>query len=50
MAEEYYTCRCGFKCVVGQLAKSEGYCPKCGSGRADLIDKHKAANFKKRGE
>ena len=35
MAEMFY-CQCGFKCVEGQLAKTEGNCPKCGKGRAEL--------------
>jgi len=48
MAEEYYVCKCGFKCVIGQLAKSEGYCPKCGEGRADLIAKHNKSNYSKK--
>lgn len=30
MAENYFACACGFKCVEGQLAKTEGACPKCG--------------------
>jgi len=45
---ELYTCKCGFKCVEGQLAKSEGYCPKCGEGRADMIEKHAKAKYSKR--
>jgi len=48
MAEEIYACKCGFKCVISQLAKSEGYCPKCDQGRADLIEKHKPSNMVKR--
>lgn len=48
MAEELYVCKCGFKCVYGQLAKSEGYCPKCNEGRADLVDKHKKQNWSKK--
>ena len=48
--DEIYVCgNCGFKCVVSQLAKSEGYCPKCGMGRPDLVEKHKKVNLLKRG-
>ena len=32
--ENYFTCGCGFKCVEGQLAKTEGACPKCGKRTA----------------
>lgn len=28
---EMFSCACGFKCVEGQLSKTEGACPKCGS-------------------
>lgn len=50
MSEEIYCCgKCGFKCVISQLSKSEGYCPKCGNGRADLVEKHKPQNWVKRG-
>jgi hypothetical protein len=38
---EMFFCKCGFKCVEGQLAKSEGNCPKCGKGNATLKEKYK---------
>ena len=44
--DSYYYCECGFKCVEGQLSKSKGACPKCGSIRADMAEKHK---FTKKG-
>jgi len=30
MAENFFGCACGFKCVESQLAKTDGACPKCG--------------------
>lgn len=27
---DYHMCKCGFVCVEGQLAKTEGACPRCG--------------------
>lgn len=48
MAENIYQCKCGFKCVESQLGKSEGYCPKCNEGRADLIEKHAKAKWSKK--
>lgn len=45
---EMYICKCGFQCVEGQLGKSEGYCPKCGNGRADLIEKHSPQKWQKK--
>lgn len=48
MSDELFVCKCGFKCVYGQLAKTDGYCPKCGNGRADLLEKFKAASYSKR--
>jgi hypothetical protein len=43
-----FACKCGFKCVETQLAKSEGYCPKCNEGRADMIALHAKAKWSKR--
>lgn len=40
MAEMFY-CKCGFKCVEGQLAKTDGDCPKCKGSRADMKLKYK---------
>lgn len=41
MSETYFHCKCGFKCVEGQLAKTDGKCPKvsCQHGRKDMIEK-----------
>jgi len=55
--ENYFACACGFKSVEGQLAKTEGACPKCGRRTAqnkakfdkqstEMTDNHK----KSRGE
>lgn len=30
MSENMFICSCGFKCVEGNVAKTEGACPKCG--------------------
>jgi len=30
MSENMFFCKCGFKSVEGQLAKTDGNCPKCG--------------------
>lgn len=46
---EIYQCKCGFKCVESQLGKTEGYCPRCNEGRADMIEKHGKAKWSKRG-
>lgn len=40
MTENLFACRCGFKCVESQTAKTDGYCPKCGLGRPDLTQKY----------
>lgn len=48
MSEELYVCKCGFKCIMGQLAKTDGYCPVCKEGRADMIEKHAKAQWSKR--
>jgi len=48
MSEEMYACKCGFKCVISQLAKSDGFCPKCGEGRSEHIEKFAKANYSKR--
>jgi len=48
MNDQMFQCKCGFKCVEGQLAKSEGYCPKCNEGREDLVAKHAKAKYTKR--
>lgn len=29
MTENLFACKCGFKCVESQLAKTDGDCPKC---------------------
>ena len=42
MNESYFACACGFKCVEGQLAKSEGACPKCGRRTAAMKTKYDA--------
>lgn len=41
MSETYYYCKCGFKCVEGQLAKTDGACPKkdCQTKRKDMAAK-----------
>jgi len=39
MSETYYYCKCGFKCVEGQLAKTDGKCPKCAKARPDMAAK-----------
>ncbi len=44
-----YVCKCGFKCDEGQLAKTEGFCPKCNEGRADMLAKHSKASYTKKG-
>jgi len=41
MGDTYYACKCGFKCVEGQLAKTDGNCPKCGKGTQAMKDKFK---------
>lgn len=48
MTENLYACKCGFKCVESQLAKTEGYCPKCSEGRADMIERHGKAKWSKK--
>lgn len=40
MSEELFVCKCGFKCVESQLAKTDGVCPKCGKGRKDTMQKY----------
>ncbi len=30
MTEQMFSCSCGFKSVEGQLAKTNGACPRCG--------------------
>jgi len=43
MADMFY-CKCGFKCVEGQLAKTDGDCPKCKkAAHKDLKDKYREA-------
>jgi len=44
MSETYFHCKCGFKCVEGQLAKTDGACPseKCKVKRADMASKYGA--------
>ncbi len=37
---EMFSCACGFKCVEGQLAKTDGACPKCGKRTAQNKDKY----------
>lgn len=39
--EQYFACKCGFKCVEGQLAKTDGKCPKCGKGSSAMLAKFK---------
>ena len=29
MSEQMFFCKCGFKCIEGTLAKTDGNCPKC---------------------
>lgn len=48
MSDEYYTCKCGFKCVLGQLSKTDGYCPKCNNGREDIVAKHATGKWLKK--
>jgi len=48
MGDNIHICKCGFKCVEAQLGKTEGYCPKCNEGRADLIEKHGKSKYSKR--
>lgn len=38
--ETYFGCACGFKCVEGQLAKTDGACPKCGRRSIDMKAKY----------
>jgi len=38
--EQYFACKCGFKCVENQLAKTEGACPKCGSRNENMKNKY----------
>jgi hypothetical protein len=40
MNENYFACSCGFKCVEGQLAKSDGACPKCGKRTVAMKEKY----------
>jgi hypothetical protein len=40
---EMFFCKCGFKCVEGQLAKTDGKCPKCSKQRADMKSKYEVA-------
>ncbi len=40
--ETYYGCKCGFKCVESQLAKTEGACPKCGARSGAMKEKYGA--------
>lgn len=40
MSESYFACACGFKCVEGQVAKTEGACPKCGKRTASMKTKY----------
>ncbi len=39
MSEMFY-CKCGFKCVEGQLAKTDGKCPVCKKERPDMKAKY----------
>lgn len=48
MSEPLFVCKCGFKCVEGQLAKTEGFCPKCGEGREEHTSKYAKAKYTKR--
>ncbi len=48
MSENLFGCRCGFKCVESQLAKSDGYCPVCGEGRPDLVARHDRSKLLRR--
>ncbi len=48
MTDTMYACKCGFKCVDTQLAKSEGFCPRCGEGREDMTTKFAKAKYSKR--
>lgn len=50
MSEELFVCKCGFKCVEGQLAKSDGFCPKCGNGQPDKVSKYDSTKLVKRGQ
>jgi hypothetical protein len=34
MTEEMFACKCGFKCVMSTLYKTDGKCPKCGKNLA----------------
>lgn len=45
---DMYVCKCGFKCVESMLGKTEGYCPVCKEGRADMLEKHNKAKWSKR--
>jgi len=38
--EQYFMCACGFKCVEGQIAKTEGACPKCGKRTVTMKTKY----------
>ena len=38
MAEEMFACKCGFKCVVSTLYKTDGKCPKCGKNHPSTVD------------
>lgn len=40
MTEAIFQCKCGFKCVESQLAKSEGACPSCKQTRKDMSTKY----------
>jgi len=40
MSENFFYCKCGFKCVEGQLAKNNGDCPKCKNSKHSLKAKY----------
>jgi len=49
MTDTIFACRCGYKCVETQLAKTDGFCPRCNEGRPDMMARHDKTKFVKRG-
>lgn len=49
MSEVLFQCRCGWVAVESELAKTDGYCPTCKSGRPDMVAKYDSGKMMKRG-
>jgi len=47
MTEEIFACKCGFKCVVSTLYKTDGACPKCGLRSAKNKEKFDGSGSEK---